>query len=344
MRKQLALASLAVLAAAAATPARADVVIGPRVSYYFDNSNLRTTGIDAGLEEGDALAPADIAVLRTAFGVEPELASIGESEGVLADQIGYPMVGAMVNFGDDRDRFTLTAMYGSGEGDVALSAAVSRTLTLGDSQFVDLLNFDAKAVSNTDRLDVELTWQRRQSESFALLAGLRYERLESSFTGDLRIVQSAAIPTVIALARAAAAGDPPPAGVPSIPPVTAGVRQDGTIETFSARGGVTAFVPVGDSAVAFFNGMLQASYRPDYDVVTQVIDPAGVFSDRVASRDEGELSFGPDVSVRAQFILSQNLALDLRYRAVLFFPLSGAESFSDARVNHGVNLGLSLRL
>jgi hypothetical protein len=229
MRKQLALASLAVLAAAAATPARADVVIGPRVSYYFDNSNLRTTGIDAGLEEGDALAPADIAVLRTAFGVEPELASIGESEGVLADQIGYPMVGAMVNFGDDRDRFTLTAMYGSGEGDVALSAAVSRTLTPGDSQFVDLLNFDAKAVSNTDRLDVELTWQRRQSESFALLGGLRYERLESSFTGDLRIVQSAAIPTVIALARAAAAGDPPSAGVPSIPPVTAGVRQDGTI-------------------------------------------------------------------------------------------------------------------
>jgi len=38
------------------------------------------------------------------------------------------------------------------------------------------------------------------------------------------------------------------------------------------------------------------------------------------------------------------LALDLRYRAVLFFPLSEAESFSDARVNHGVNLGLSLRL
>ena len=61
MRKQLALASLAVLAAATATPARADVVIGPRVSYYFDNSNLRTSGIDPGLDEGDALDPADIA-------------------------------------------------------------------------------------------------------------------------------------------------------------------------------------------------------------------------------------------------------------------------------------------
>ena len=120
MRKQLALASLAVLAAATATPARADVVIGPRVSYYFDNSNLRTSGIDPGLDEGDALDPADIAVLRTAFGVEPQLTTVGEGEGVLSDQVGYPMIGAMVNFGDDRDRFTLTALYGSGEGPALL--------------------------------------------------------------------------------------------------------------------------------------------------------------------------------------------------------------------------------
>jgi hypothetical protein len=89
MRKQLALASLAVLAAATATPARADVVIGPRVSYYFDNSNLRTSGIDPGLDEGDALDPADIAVLRTAFGVEPQLTTVSEGEGVLSDQVGY---------------------------------------------------------------------------------------------------------------------------------------------------------------------------------------------------------------------------------------------------------------
>ena len=40
----------------------------------------------------------------------------------------------------------------------------------------------------------------------------------------------------------------------------------------------------------------------------------------------------------------EELALDLRYRAVLFFPLTGVQDFSDARVSHGINLGLSLRL
>lgn len=344
MRTQLAMASLAVLAAATATPARADVVIGPRVSYYFDNSNLRTSGIDPGLDEGDALDPADIAVLRTAFGVEPQLTTVSEGEGVLSDQVGYPMIGAMVNFGDDRDRFTLTAMYGSGEGDAALSATVSRTLTLGATEFIDLVNFDADTVSSTDRIDIELTWQRRQSESFALLGGIRYERLDTAFVGDLRIVQSVAIPTVIALSRAAIEGDPAPPVIPSVPPLIAGVRQDGTIQTFSARGGATAFVPFGENAVAFFNGMLQASYRPDYDVLTVIEDPSGLFSDSIAGREEGEFSIGPDFAVGAQFILSENLALDLRYRAVLFFPLTGLQDFSDARVSHGVNLGLSLRL
>ena len=44
----------AALATALAKPAQADVVIGPRVSYYFDNSNLRTSDLD-GLR--DALDP-----------------------------------------------------------------------------------------------------------------------------------------------------------------------------------------------------------------------------------------------------------------------------------------------
>lgn len=344
MKAQFALASLAVLAAAAATPAHADVVIGPRVSYYFDNSNLRTSSIDSGLDEGDALDPADAAVLRAAFGEEPALATRSESEGLKADQIGYPMVGAMVNFGNDRDRFTLTAMYGSGEGDIEQSAAVSRTLTLGAARFVDTFNFDARALNKSDRLDVEMTWQRRESESFAFLAGVRYERLDSTYDGSLRILQGNSIPTLIAQAEAIVAGDPVPPGFPATPAIEADVFQKGVIQTYSARAGATAFVPFSEGGVAFFNGMLQASYRPDYDVLTVIDDPSGTFSGSDESPEQGEFSIGPDFAVGAQFILSQNLALDLRYRAVLFFPLSGASSFSDARVNHGVNLGLSLRL
>lgn len=344
MKAQSVMVSLAVLAAAAATPAHADVVIGPRVSYYFDNSNLRTSGLDSGLEEGEVLEPEDAAVLRAAFGQEPAFATRSESEGLRADQIGYPMVGAMVNFGNDRDRFTLTAMYGSGEGDVEQSAAFSRSLTLGDVQFVDTVNFAARAVNKSHRLDLEMTWQRRESESVAFLAGVRYERLDSSYDGSLRIVQGNSIPTLIAQAEAIVGGDPIPPGFPAIPAIEAGVFQAGVIQTYSARAGATAFVPFSETGVAFFNGMLQASYQPDFDVLTVIDDPSGAFSGTDESPEEGEFSIGPDFSVGAQFILSQNLALDLRYRAVLFFPLSGAASFSDARVNHGVNLGLSLRL
>lgn len=344
MRTHTALASLAVLAAAVATPAHADVVIGPRVSYYFDNSNLRTSGIDSDLEEGVVLQPEDAAVLRAAFGQEPEFATRPESEGLRADQIGYTMVGAMINFGNDRDRFTLTAMYGSGEGDIEQSAAFSRSLTLGDVQLVDTVNFTAQAVNKSDRLDLELTWQRRESESVAFLAGVRYERLDSSYDGSLRIVQGNSIPTLIAQAEAIVAGDPIPPGLPALPAIEASVFQEGVIQTFSARAGATAFVPFSEGGVAFFNGMLQASYRPDFDVLTVIDDPVGAFSGSDKSPEQGEFSIGPDFAVGAQFILSQNLALDLRYRAVLFFPLSGAASFSDARVNHGVNLGLSLRL
>lgn len=344
MRKQLVLASVAVLAAASASPASADVVIGPRASYYFDNSNLRTSGIGSDQPEEIALEPEEAAVLEAAFGLPPRLTMQTETTGLLADQIGFPMIGAMVNFGDDRNRFTLTAMYGSGSGNIALSTTLSRTLTLGDAQFVDLVSLGADARNTTDRLDVEMTWQGRQSESFALLGGVRYERLDSTYAGDLTITQTAAIPSLIVAAENIVAGNPPTPTLPSPPPIRAQLVERGTIQTFSARGGATAFVPINESAVAFFNGMLQASYRPGYKVRTVISGAGEGFDGTETGRDPKEISVGPDLSVGAQFVLAQNLALDLRYRAVIFFPLSGAESFSDARVNHGVNLGLSLRL
>ena len=344
MHTRLVTLGIGAIATMAAVPAHADVVIGPRVSYYFDNSNLRTSGFDTGLEEGDSLDPQDAAVIAAAFGETPTLSTRLESEGVKADQIGFAMYGGMVNFGGDRDRFTLTAMYGSGEGSLAQSAAVSRNLAIGPAQITDLINFDASAIDSSNRLDIEATWQRRQSETFAILAGLRYERIDSTYTGNLRVVQGNAIATLVAQAEAIVDGNPVPPILPAIPAIDAVVREETRFETFSARAGVTAFVPFSQSAVAFFNGMLQASYRPDNSYTLMIDDPSGVFDGTTTGTEPGEVSLGPDFAVGAQFILAKNIALDLRYRAVLFFPLSGAQTFSDARVNHGVNLGLSLRL
>lgn len=53
---------------ASTAPARADVVVGPQVSYYFDNSNLRTSHLSGAadaqailsLEAAPALSKAEL--------------------------------------------------------------------------------------------------------------------------------------------------------------------------------------------------------------------------------------------------------------------------------------------
>ena len=57
----------AVLATALATPVRADVVIGPRVSYYFDNSNTNDVNPDAKQDQDDLIDYPDDPQFRAAF-------------------------------------------------------------------------------------------------------------------------------------------------------------------------------------------------------------------------------------------------------------------------------------
>ena len=93
-----------------------------------------------------------------------------------------------------------------------------------------------------------------------------------------------------------------------------------------------------------FNGMIQGSYQPSTNFNTRFF---GVNGDLVREEDRidsGELSIGPDFAVGAQFALAENIALDIRYRAILYFPISGDFDFGDTRVNHGGNLGVSFRL
>jgi hypothetical protein len=39
--------------------------------------------------------------------------------------------------------------------------------------------------------------------------------------------------------------------------------------------------------------------------------------------------------------LSDRFGIDLRYRATVYFPISGPNDFKDARVNHGAGLGFT---
>ena len=76
-----------------AAPAHADVIIGPRVAYYFDNSNLRTSSIAGGVQdEGGLIDEASFELAQELLGPDLELTTQQEGIGVLADQIAIPMM------------------------------------------------------------------------------------------------------------------------------------------------------------------------------------------------------------------------------------------------------------
>lgn len=326
---------------AAAQPAYADIVIGPRFSYYFDNSNLRTSD-QQGFEEAATFRDEEReAELQELFELPVSLTATSPTSAILADQIGFPMAGGMINFGNDRDRFTFTAMYGEGDGSAEIVSSRKSTLVVGFQEIRDIEISNFVGSSAVDRLDVEATWQRRVNENFAITGGIRYERLDTSDAGTLVVESTDQILAVVF-------DDPFLLGV--TPPDRYDVETRATYQTFTARIGGTAFVPVDQSINAFFSGMAQVGYRPSSDVVTVstlTSSPVPLPEPRVTTftgQSSSEFSIGPDMAVGLQWIITDNLALDMRYRAVVFFPLSGDFSFSDAQVNHGVNIGVSLRL
>lgn len=332
--------ALGLAAIASASPAAADVIIGPRIAYYFDNSNLRTSD---GSDQAALIDQADQALLNRIALAFPNddvaIDSVFEGEGVTANQIGFAMAGGMVNFGDDRDRFTFSAMYGEGSGEVDLLSASTTTLTVGSTTVTDIATQTLSGDVDYSKIDVEVTWQRRQNERFAIFAGARYERITADAELNVRSAQTDIIGAVL---NSVETGVNIPAGSGVFEFATTTEAQ---LATISARAGATMFAPFGDNAVAFANGMIHASYQPAY-TARLILRPVSFAGDASESDfdNAGEFSFGPDIAVGAQFILSNALALDVRYRAILFFPVSGEQSFSDARVNHGFNLGLSLRL
>ncbi|MEL6541287.1 MAG: hypothetical protein AAFP79_06490 [Pseudomonadota bacterium] len=345
MKQAVKVALRASAAIALLTPAmaQADIIVGPRVAYYYDNSNLRTSN-QQGFGETEVVDQDELARQIEALLPNPlpvTVLSTEASSAILADQIGIPMFGATVNFGDDRDRFTITGMYGEGDGRSQLVGTASTRLIVGFQDVNDLEISNIVGQTDVERIDIESTWQRRLNENFAITAGLRYERLNSLNTGTLFLETTQQIVAVIT-------GDTNQLG--TTPPTRFDLRGEVTQETFTARVGGTAFVPLDQSINVFFSGMAQFGYSPSATLNTRIeqltspIPLPELPVTETSSRAASEISVGPDMAVGVQWIIMDNLALDVRYRAVVFFPLTGDFDFDDAQVNHGVNLGLSLRL
>lgn len=329
MKKILVLAAVAIFPAV--QPANAEIIVGPRISYYFDNSNVRTSDI-AGVDNL-MLDPALNDALEQ--NLQTEISYTGEENvAIRGSQLTLPMFGAAVSVGDDRDRFTLTAMYGSGKGNTVETLISTRRLSYEDELISDFQVIEIDSPLFIDRYDIELTWQRRVNEKLAIFGGVRYERLDGTSPTTVTADISYNIDNFVSDTLGDGTSTPDLFQISDF-------EVDTTLETFSARIGVTAFVPVDQSITAFFNGMVHGSHQP-----TNMIRQRLAGSEEPSTEFDGssETSIGPDIAVGMQLHVAENISLDLRYRAIFFFPVSGGLSFNDARVNHGVNMGLSFRL
>ena len=332
--------TVAILASIIATSAQAEVIVSPRFSYYFDNSNLRVSELADNIRPDAAIDQARTRILQDNFGDDALLETRDEGSGRIADQTTFPMFGGAVTVVDDNNQFTLTAMYGKGRSTVDTIVTSSQTLFVGDIAIDDVAVIRANDRINTKKYDAEFTWQRRLNENFAVFTGLRYERLETRGPVTVTTRETRQIDAFFADLT----GNDGPDLIVDARPRPQRLQTSSTLETYSLRAGVTAFVPVDQSITAFFNGMAHVSYQPDYQVNDILLGRNDVVIGTNRFNRNGEISAGPDIAVGAQLAISDNISFDLRYRAILFFPLSGDFSFSDARVNHGVNMGLSFRL
>lgn len=333
-------AAVAAVFGVLAHPTYAEIIVSPRVSYYFDNSNLRVSDLSENIQPDPVIDLARTQRLQEEFGDDASLTSQEEGSGRLANQTTFPMFGGAVTIGDDRNQFTFTAMYGSGNADIDTVFTRSQRLAVDDIELLDLSIIRANDRIRTDKYDLEFTWQRRLDEKFAVFAGLRYERLETGGPVTVSTTRTTQIDGFFA--ELDGVGAPTTSNDGRLFPQR--LSTSSKLETFSLRAGVTAFVPVNQTLIAFFNGMGHVSYQPDYSVTDTIFG----LNDEVIGTNSfsrnGEISAGPDIAVGAQFLVSDNISFDIRYRAILFFPLSGDFTFSDARVNHGVNAGVSFRL
>lgn len=316
--------------------AMADVVVSPRVSYFFDNINQRASGLDDAATLDDEDLAAQTAVLQELFGPDAGVEFESDGVGINNDQIALPMFGLAVTVIEGDWSFTATGMYGEADGSVRANASGILTTNVLGLQATDVLAFSSTGVQQSERIDLELTAQKRINERFAVMGGVRYEYVDTVINGVANYGISANASNLISSLFE---------GPFDFNIVQASNEQliKGAYEVYSIRGGVAGFIPFGEANAVFLNGMLHLSHEPSPDISVTQIDFLTGNEVTSVTRQGAETTLGPDMAVGVQFGLSESVSLDVRYRGAFYFPISGGASFQDVRVNHGVNAGVSFR-
>jgi hypothetical protein len=335
----------------AALPAHAEWSITPRAALYFDNVGQRQSAFNDNTPEHQALlnninsqlVAANISARQ--LGLPPATLKVDPIDTVQrADQITFPQVGATLTFGwrdSESTQISITALYGKTSAEALRLSTESYHYNAFGANIVDTDAINSQLQIDVKRLDLEVTLQHRLNETFSLIGGIRAERTSSDERASTTELTSANFGNFYvynlnqyAISQGFPAPFPPIVSF-EIPPVTATVKFSGV--TYSARIGAAAYAPVGEKHLFYVNGLLHASWQARVD---GTIHYGNGTSFRTLALP-AETSLGPDISVGYMYRFSDRFGVDVRYRAQVYFPVSGPFSFDDARVNHGVGVGFT---
>jgi len=322
-------------------PALAEVSFTPRVGVFFDNASQRTSA-------GSATSPNVQAFLDNLSTI------VTQYSGTMANQVtttgkstqpAIPQYGGTLTFGIGEGGNTdiaLTALYGKThlKGDVFEQTTLLSVSVLGASaidSIVQRMSYD----NDYARLDLEATLQHRLNETFSFVGGFRAEKTTAD--RPTTVIETGSVNTLNALANRTnqllvAAGGQPLAGA-YVYPQGAPYTFDRHIRAwaYSLRAGAAAYSPIGEKHLFFVNGMLHITRDP----AATVTDRAGTVSSKYRFGPSAETTVGPDISVGYLYRFSDRFALDARYRATIYFPISGDFDFKDSQIKHGLMVGFS---
>jgi hypothetical protein len=315
-----------VVLSAGVLPVRADISFTPWVAYYFDNITQRQSATNFNSPTVEQTVDQ---IAATAQKLGATFSSTPADSARNSTQLAFPEFGGTLAFGwrgNDATQIALTGLYGR--------TTEQDTLIVGN-----LLNFGFEGVNVQDnvietthrngdftRLDLEATIQHRLDETFSFMAGLRAERTTAQLTQVTADTHSSNFENLVASYYGL-----PPIYTPAQAPEVSNVNETSWI--YSARAGAAAFAPVGDRHLFYVNALLQVSYDPNAELDTNfLLTPAS---------QEKVTYVGPDFSVGYLYRIGDRFAVDLRYRATIYFPISGPSDFKDSRVAHGPSLGFT---
>lgn len=331
-------ASALAVAACMAAPAQADFSFSPRFFLYFDNASQRSSGFD---EQNSLLGQADedaSADLSDFFGTDVTVDTTSATSAAINNQQVYPLFGGAFTMGLDqgnRTQVTVSALYGQADSEFKTVQTFEQDITVEGFTAQDVITQHMVGDVKSKRLDLELTLQHRLNERFALLGGLRYERIKSSGTLQFDSVASNNASNLFSLLFGE--GDV----VIGLNESTGTMRSKVTDHIFSVRAGGAAFANMDARNLVYLNGLVHYTHQSADDSEGRLVVEDLDFDETFEIDIKSETAIGPDISVGYVHKFTDTIGLDVRYRAIVYFPIGGSRDFDDPRVNHGVNAGLT---